>query len=399
VIERIKTGIGRTGARVGRNVTGHRKVAVVVAAVCIVSIAGTGLLVWPGLARSSPASTPAPATASPTASPIPSPTSSPTPSPSPSPSPTIDTNPTAIPSGWAYSDLDGVAAPPDLAHRLPLAVMIDDNKVARPQAGFSSASIVYQAPADGGEDRYMMVFQEGTAADIGPVRSARQYFVRWATEYKAMFGHFGGDHRSLQEVIPALANYLYNMDDLNGGSCPYRRISTRAAPHNAYTTSADLLRCILKRGYPTTFQKLPVRTFVDDSLVAELPASQSISIPYRTGTIGYTFDPATDSYLRLVDGSLQIDPANNQQVVARNIVVMFQSLTYENYDGVRPVVANVGSGKAIVFKEGRAIAGTWKKTSNTALTRIYDASGQEIPLVRGEIFMQSVPIGTAVSYK
>jgi len=53
----------------------------------------------------------------------------------------------------------------------------------------------------------------------------------------------------------------------------------------------------------------------------------------------------------------------------------------------------------VVFEEGKAIVGTWKKTSNTALTRFYDSSGNEIPLVRGEIFMQSVPIGTAVTYK
>jgi hypothetical protein len=61
-------------------------------------------------------------------------------------------------------------------------------------------------------------------------------------------------------------------------------------------------------------------------------------------------------------------------------------------------VGNVGSGNAIVFKEGQAIVGTWKKTSNTALTRFYDASGKEITLVRGELFLQSVPIGTKVTY-
>ena len=62
-------------------------------------------------------------------------------------------------------------------------------------------------------------------------------------------------------------------------------------------------------------------------------------------------------------------------------------------------MASVGSGKAVVFEEGAAIVGTWKKTSNTALTRLYDSSGNEIPLVRGEIFIQSVPPGTAVTYK
>jgi len=69
-----------------------------------------------------------------------------------------------------------------LANRLPLAVMIDDNVVSRPQSGFNAASIVYQAPADGGEDRYMLVFQELDGSDIGPVRSGRPYFVNWAAE-------------------------------------------------------------------------------------------------------------------------------------------------------------------------------------------------------------------------
>ena len=84
------------------------------------------------------------------------------------------------------------------------------------------------------------------------------------------------------------------------------------------------------------------------------------------------------------------------------MIVLFQALSIDPNSEPghkRPVVANVGSGKAMVFEEGKAIVGTWKKTSNTALTRFYDSSGNEIPLVRGEIFMQSVPIGTAVTYK
>jgi hypothetical protein len=192
------------------------------------------------------------------------------------------------------------------------------------------------------------------------------------------------------------------MDDLSGGSCPYHRITTRAAPHNAYTNSAALISCLPKKGYPTTYQGLPTRLFVDDTPAADRPASQSITVPYHTVSVGYQFDPATDKYIRLLNGQKQIDPANKQQVFARNIVVMFQTVTNDYVDGSgiqRINVGNVGSGKAIVFKEGKAITGTWKKTSDAALTRYYDDSGNEIPLVRGEIFMQSVPPGTAVTYK
>jgi hypothetical protein len=336
--------------------------------------------------------------------------SSPAPQPTPSPSPTAtevpaispeETTSASPPPGLAYADLDGVVVASDLAHRLPVAIMVDDNTAARPQSGFSSASIVYQAPADGGEDRYMLVFQEGTASDIGPVRSARPYYIYWAAEYKAVFGHYGGDAQSLKQVIPAMSAAIYNMDALEGQPCPYHRISTRAMPHNAYTNTAAQISCAAKYKYPAIYQGVPVRAFADDSPLSERPASQTISIPYHTGSVSYKFDPATDSYLRSVDGHVQIDQANKQQVHARNVVVLFQTLTYDSkiqpgYN--RPVLANVGSGKAIVFKEGQAIVGTWKKSSNTDLTRFYDASGNEIPLVRGRIFIQSVPTSTKVTY-
>jgi hypothetical protein len=382
-----------------RNLAGHRSVVIAVSAIAVVAIAAAGVLmvVKPGGTAQATATATLGATGSASASVSGSQTTLPSPSDTPTASP--------APGELVYANLDGVLIRADLALRLPMAISIGDNAVARPQSGFSSASIVYQGYEEYSEDRYLMIFQEGTASDIGGVRSARPYFARWAAEYKALYGHFGGDTKVLSQTIPALSasGSIYNMDDLSGGSCPYRRITTRAAPHNAYTTSAALIACLPKVGYPTTYQGAPVRPFVDDTQTADRPASQSITVPYHTVSVGYQFDPATDKYIRLLNGQKQIDPANNQQVFARNIVVMFQTVSndyFETSTGIQRIdIGNVGSGKAIVFKEGKAITGTWKKTSDTALTRFYDDSGNEIPLVRGEIFIQSVPPGTAVTYK
>ena len=278
--------------------------------------------------------------------------------------------------------------------------MIADNQVSRPQSGISTASIVYQAYADGGETRYMMIWQEGTATDIGPARSARPYYVYWAAEYKALYGHIGGDAHSLRGTIPQLYGSIYNMDELNGGSCPYHRITTRASPQNDYTNSAALISCAAAKGYPATFQKLPVRPFADDMALMQRPASQKISIPYHTVTVGYEYQPATDDYVRIIDGSPELDPANNSKVYARNIVVMYQGVGFDPGsldEPNRPWVVNTGSGKATVYQEGKAYAATWKKDSFTGLTRFYDSNGAEIPFVRGEIFMQSVSPDTKVT--
>ncbi len=398
MIERLRSALARGPRAIARIWTGHRIVVIAFSAVAIMAIVATGVLV---AAQGTTAQATPSATPSPSAAPSPSPTPSDTPTPGPSPSALIasDASPTPLPADWAYSDLDGVAAPMAQAHGLPLAIMIDDNIVARPQSGMSTASIVYQAYADGGEDRYMVIFQERASADIGPVRSARPYYVYWADEYKALYGHFGGDANSLTQVIPANAKYIYNMDDLNGGSCPYHRVTTRSVPHNAYTNTAELIRCAAKKGYPATFQKLPTRPFRDDTPLADRPSSQTISIPYRTGTIGYQYGMAGNDYTRIVDGHIQVDPANGQTVFARTIVVLYQSVTTDPLSEPghnRPWVNSIGSGSATVFTEGRSIAATWKKSSTTALTRLYDSSGKEIPFVRGEIFFQSVPAGTAV---
>jgi len=394
---RIATAFARTW-------TGHRIVVIGVSAVAVAAIVAGGVLLAVksgGTAQATPSASPSASTIA-AASPSASDTAIASNTPVPFPSATPDLGGSApLPTGYAYAALDGVAAPANLANRLPLAVSIGDNAVARPQSGFSSASIVYQSYEEYGEDRYMMIFQEGTSTDIGGVRSGRLYYVRWAAEYKALYAHDGGDTKTLTQFIPAMSKYFYDENASNGGSCPFHRIDTRVAPHNEYTNSAVLIGCLAKRGYPTTYQGGPGRPFTDDALPAARPASQSITVPYNTVTVGYQYDPTTDSYIRLLNGKLQIDPANNQQVYARNIIVMFQTVSndYMNFGIQRIDIGNVGSGKAIVFKEGQAITATWKKATNQALTRYYDSSGNEIPLVRGEIFMESVPPGTAVTYK
>ena len=156
--------------------------------------------------------------------------------------------------------------------------MIDDNIPARPQAGFNAASIVYQAPADGGEDRYMLVFQERDSPFVGPVRSGRPYFIRWAAEFRSAFGHYGGDAKTLQKVIPSLdGRLIYDVDALRNAGGAYHRIKTRSAPHNAYTSTSVYRKVAGRVGAPAEMVAgLPVWTFKDDRPAGERPGSGSI---------------------------------------------------------------------------------------------------------------------------
>lgn len=326
---------------------------------------------------------------------IPIPSASPTPSPSPSPIP----SPTPLPAGVA--DLTGVHVEDSVAHRLPIAVLIDDNRVARPQSGFNAASIVYQAPADGGETRYMFVFQEYDVRSIGPIRSGRIYFLHWASEIKAGIAHYGGDNISRWYLRTYDGQLFTNVDALGKGAKAFHRIKSRKAPHNGYSSTKELRAMAIKLGGPETMAaKLVRRPFIDESPLAARGKSHSIRIPYRTGLVEYRYDPKANVYERRLDGKWQIDPADNRRVRPRNVVVLFQSFKTDSKiepGHARPVVGAIGTGRAWIFREGRLLKATWSKTDETAPTRLLDADGHDIPLVRGQTFFQVVPETTKVT--
>jgi hypothetical protein len=329
-----------------------------------------------------PAETNAPTTATPTASPAPPAT------------------PAASPTNPFAADLDGVLTTPELAHRLPLVVSIDDARVARPQSGFNAASIVWQAPADGFETRYLFMFQEADATDIGPVRSARMYLAHWAAELDAGFAHYGGDLLSRTWMKANRGTLFTDVDGLGAGRPAYHRIHTRDAPHNAYTNSDDL-RSVAEdlAGTASIDPDVHVRPFRDDGPAGSRGTEQAFSIPYKTVKVGYAYDPATNAYARFLNGVAQVDPMDGGAVTARTIVVLFMTF---RLDGTiekghsRPVLGFVGSGDAWVYTEGTLVKGRWSKPTEGDPTVILGPDGTELPFVRGRIFMQVVPIGTKI---
>lgn len=295
--------------------------------------------------------------------------------------------------------------PAELAFRTPIAVLIDDNLAARPQAGFNAAALVYQAPADGGEDRYMFVYQADEAANIGPVRSGRPFFIRWAAEYRPGIAHYGGDYMTLSQTLPQLwrAGYIWDIDALHKSGKAFHRVKSRSAPHNAYTNTKSLRKVALGRGMRASQPPgFGVRAYQDDAPLADRPTSSTVNVPYPRGAAGYTYDREKNLYLRSVAGRAQVDAGDRKRVTARNVVVMFmdKSIDPNSEPGhARVVLDQIGSGKALVFREGRAWKATWRKGSVGEITRLFDAAGKEIPLVRGRTFFQVVPTGTKVTYK
>lgn len=377
-------------------------VLLAVLAVGIGALAGGGLAVLTGSSPNDPGfvgaassggpGTGAGASGTPTAT-TPTPTPSPTPTPTPSPSPT----PYLVPD-----PLDGTLVPPEDAARHPIAVMVDDLAPARPQSGFGAASVVWQAPAEGGIPRYMMVFSHGLAPSIGPVRSARYYFVAWAAEWRALYVHAGGSPQALTTLAAQGGGQLvYNADQFRYGHY-FRRITTRFSPHNLYTTGGNLRELADLVG-ATAAPSGPVWTFGPDAPLEERPVGGRIEVVYPANDVQYSYDRETNTYLRTVSvEGAETDAATGQPVAPKNVIVMRMSFGPLN-DGEpqkhRLEAKVVGSGEAWIATNGHTIHGTWGKKSLTAPTLFFDAAGDPVTLTAGQTFVQVVPLGWSVVIK
>lgn len=298
----------------------------------------------------------------------------------------------------------------------PLAVMIENHTEARPQSGLSSADVVYEAVAEGGITRFMALYYCNLPdVQVGPVRSARTYYLDWLLEYDALYAHVGGANSpgpadALGQIIK------YDVLDLNQFSIgfpvfwrDYQRLDHPVATeHTMYSTTAKLWEVGAKRGWGAVDSKgvrwdknfIPWK-FKDDQGGG---STTNIAVNFWESQPGYqvewNYETSTNSYKRK-NGEPHIDLNNKNQLEAKVIIVQFERELNANdgYPGnVHLLYGTTGSGKALIFQDGNAIEGKWIKQSRTSRSKYVDSKGKEIELNRGEIWIQTVPEGSKVTY-
>lgn len=286
--------------------------------------------------------------------------------------------------------LSGVLVSPERAQRRPIAVVIENHPDARPQTGFSNASLVYETLAEGGITRCLAIFQENDS-EVGPVRSARTQFVYWAKELESVFAHAGGSADAL-ELIREVD--VLDFNQFSHGSS-FWRDNSRNAPHNLYSTTEKLRSGGKKAGYSETNDTKPFN-FKDDEKLETRPESQSITINFSSFDfkVGYIYNKKNNNYERSVGGKSQIDKLTGKQLTVKNIIVQYANVSEKS--GGDAQVQAVGSGKIKYFIGGKVSEGTWKKTGASARTKYLDENGKEIELNAGTTWIEVVRTGSNV---
>jgi hypothetical protein len=312
--------------------------------------------------------------------------------------PEPQSSPTVL-TGSIPGPLDGQPTPRQRAEREPVAAMIDNFTAARPQAGIGRASVVYEAPVEAGITRLMAVFLEHDAPSLGPVRSARPYFLDWALPYHPLFVHDGGSPAA-QRLVTSLHG-LINVDVARTGTT-FHRIRSRPEPHDLFTGTPAVQTLARLRNWQMPGKMGPIPHRGKTSAAAR-PTAKIITVrfnlpgvaPAPDYTVSYRYDPANNSYRRSVGGAPSVDALTGRQVLASNVVVLVTTMTPIPNDPLgRIAVRTTGSGKATVFQGGRAVAAKWEKASRAARLRLVFTSGSDVPLNPGATWFEVISPGS-----
>lgn len=263
-------------------------------------------------------------------------------------------------------NLDGEYAKPGEENLYPIAVVIENLLEARPQSGLSRASLVFEAEAEGNITRFLAFFNGGVNIEkIGPVRSARPYFIDWAREFSALFVHCGGSPQALAKI----ANEdIFDINEFYRGEFFWRE-KARPVPHNIFTSSENLKKYLeLKGAWEGKF--LPWQ-FKDDAPMAERPEKGEIKIgfPLPDYVVKWKYNKENNDYTRYMAGRIHKD-ASGEEIKAKNVIVEYVGAQVIDEE-LRLKMEHIGSGQAIVCLDGRCEKGEWRKPTSEARTRFY----------------------------
>lgn len=277
---------------------------------------------------------------------------------------------------------------PDKPTSRAYAVMINNDPKARPQSGLHKADIVYEVLAEGNVTRFLAIFQSEKADRIGPVRSARDYFIDLAKGYDALYIAHGYSPEAKDMLN---SGYVDHINGMQYDGSLFKRDKNRVAPHNSYITTDSILNGAEEIGYemgepPTAL------TFLSEEEAESLSGetAKSALISYFSSDLFdvlYEYDNELEKYKRYSNGELTADLDAGDPVLLDNILVVETSHRVIDDAGRREVDLDSG-GRAYLLQKGQWTEVEWQNVDGKLLPF---ANGQEVGLVPGKTWINIIP--------
>ena len=257
-----------------------------------------------------------------------------------------------------------------------MVVKIDNTEASTPQIGLSRADLVTEELVEGGSTRLAVFYDQHIPRRVGPVRSMRATDIGIVKPARAVIVASGGAPPTVRRIKQA------HIRTFTEGATGYQRDAGRPVPYNLFMHLDRLVRTVKAAGtvpsyLPFGSARHKIRGQRASGLAAQFSGGHTTSWSYRGGTYvnensfaaeGDRFRPDSVLVLRVRVGDAgYLDPAGNRV----------------------PETKFTGSGKALVFHDGRMIRGTWKKTLTSTISLRTKAGALRVPA--GHTWVELVP--------
>lgn len=266
-----------------------------------------------------------------------------------------------------------------------LAVKVDNVTAARPQNGLDRADIVYTEQVEAGLSRILAVFASDLPATVGPVRSARESDIELLRQFGEPALAFSGVQSKLLPTLEAAPLRLLPPGELTDG---YERDPGRRVPHNLCLKArraeqaADGASAPRDIGY--RFGSAPDGGRSTDRHTVRYPGAR----------FTFTWSADRGRWLVAMDGS----PARARgggRLAPATVVIQYVTVRpsrfHDSSGSVTPYTETVGSGDALVLRDGTAYEAHWSRPSASGGTAFTLADGGDrLPFARGQVWVALV---------
>lgn len=277
-----------------------------------------------------------------------------------------------------------------------VAVMINNHPKARPQSGLYSADVVYELLAEGNVTRFLAIFQSEQPETIGPVRSARDYYIELSKGFNSLYVAHGWSPEAKRMLEAG------EVDSLNGlffDGTLFWRSTDRVAPHNSYISFENIEKGVEKKGYDLEQRPQAYSFLTEDEITAITgDKGESVNIAYdssSTWTVKYVYNKEKEKYERYSGDVQTADKETATPVLIDNVFVVEMDHKIIDSAGRRKINVTSG-GKGFLMQKGVQREVEWQNIDGRIIPF---KNGEEVGFVPGKTWINIVPSTNIVSFE
>lgn len=270
----------------------------------------------------------------------------------------------------------------------PILATISNIPAARPQSGLADADIVYEFLAEGQITRFAALFQSKIPGQIGPIRSARDYFVRLAEGMDAFYISHGYSPDAKKLLDERVVDHI---NGINHDGTLFERSASRRAPHNSYISKEHIEEAFTLRNASEKITARPSFSFLnpaESDKIGDIASTVQVAYSRDPDFIStYQYNPEANRYYRSVNGIDTVDTLNEKRIELANIIVM--EMDHQTVDQQGRLAIDLESGgRAMLFHEGIAKTIEWQNRDGFLMPM---EQGVPVKLTTGKTWIHIVP--------